>query len=252
VTQSPLVSARAGLWDRGAALQVRLVSGALESRPVEAVVNGAHLVAIGDGSSGNWELFQFANADPIGPQTWLISNRLRGQLGSDGLMPDVWPEGSWVVLLDSTPEQIDLTSAQRRMARHFRIGPAGRGYDDPSYVHLVEAFDGNGLRPYAPCHLRAERAAGGDVALGWRRRTRIDGDDWSLADVPLGEDNESYVLRVMQGVAVLRETTVTTPGWTYSAAMQATDGVGAGGRIEVAQVSARFGPGLRASLPIPA
>jgi hypothetical protein len=251
VTQSPLVAARAGLWDRGADLQVRLISGALESRPPEAVLNGANLAAIGDGSSGNWELFQFANADPIGPQTWLISDRLRGQLGSDGLMPEVWPEGSWVVLMDGTPEQIALTSAQRRMARHYRIGPAGRGYDDPAYLHLVEAFDGNGLRPYAPCHLRALRQPGGDVVLNWVRRTRIDGDDWDLADVPLGEDNESYVVRVVQGAAVLRETTVTAPGWSYSAAMQATDAVGAGARLEVAQVSARFGPGLRASLAMP-
>jgi hypothetical protein len=137
------------------------------------------------------------------------------------------------------------------MARHYRIGPAGRGYDDPAYLHLVEAFDGNGLRPYAPCHLRALRQPGGDVVLNWVRRTRIDGDDWDLADVPLGEDNESYVVRVVQGAAVLRETTVTAPGWSYSAAMQATDAVGAGARLEVAQVSARFGPGLRASLAMP-
>lgn len=165
-------------------------------------------------------------------------------------MPEVWPVGSWVVLLDKTPVQVALTSAQRRIARHYRIGPARRGYDDPSYVHRIEAFDGNGLRPYSPCHLRVEATLSGDMRLSWVRRTRIDGDDWDLVEVPLGEEREAYRVRVIQAGSVLREVSVDVPEWTYSAAMQSADGLAAPARLEVAQVSARYGPGPAAGLDL--
>ncbi|MCL6283098.1 glycoside hydrolase/phage tail family protein [Ruegeria sp. 2012CJ41-6] len=246
-TETPLFRARPGLWDRGADLQVRLISGELESRGAEALLNGANLAAIGDGSSGNWELLQFAEAELIAPETYLLRNRLRGQLGSDALMRDVWPEGSVFVLLDRTVTQLGLSSSERRIARHFRIGPAGRGYDDPVYLYRVEAFDGNGLRPYAPVHLRADPVAQGHK-LNWIRRTRIDGDSWDAPEVPLGEESESYLLRVLRGGSVLREATLGAPEWVYTAAMQAQDDTQSGVRIEVAQVSARFGSGPFAGL----
>ncbi len=252
VTETPLGAARPGFWDEGAALQVKLISGGLESRDALAVLNGANLAAIGDGMVGNWELFQFRDAVLVAPDTYLLSGRLRGQAGSDGLMPEVWPAGSWVVLLDGTQAQIDLTPAQRRVARHYRIGPARRGYDDPSYQHLIEAFDGNGLRPYAPCHLEVEQDAGGDLSASWIRRTRVvDGSDWALDEVPLGEESEAYLVRVMQGASLLRETTVFGPHWSYSAAAQAADGLSGAARMEVAQISARYGPGLFARIDLP-
>ena len=251
-TETALGAARAGLWDEGSALQVRLIAGALEARSAEAVLNGANLIAIGDGSPGNWELFQFRDAVMIGPQTWWLSGRLRGQLGTDALMPESWPAGSWVVLLDGTAPQIDLASAERRIARHYRIGPARRGVEDPSYRHFAEAFDGNGLRPYAPVHLRLSGVLGEDLGLGWVRRTRIDGDSWDLPEVPLGEEAELYQVRVRRGTEVLREATVGGSGWTYGAADQMADGTLAGDLIEVAQVSGRYGPGPFRAVAIPA
>ncbi len=250
VTGSPMAAARSGLWDEGAPVEVRLTSGLLQSRDRAAVLNGASLAAIGDGSSGLWELFQFREAELVGPDTYWLSGRLRGQLGSDALMPDIWPAGSWVVLLDGAPVQIGLTSAQRRIARHYRIGPARRGYDDPSYTHLSEAFDGNGLRPLSPVHLRLSGGFGADMSLSWVRRTRIDGDSWDGPEVPLGEESELYQVRVMQGAMVLREDMVGVPGWIYSAAAQVADGLILPARIEVAQVSARYGAGLFAGIDL--
>lgn len=246
-TETPLLRARPGLWDRGGDLQVRLISGELESRGAEALLNGANLAAIGDGSSGRWELLQFAEAELIAPETYLLRNRLRGQLGSDALMPEVWPEGSVFVLLDRTVTQLGLSSSERRIARHFRIGLAERGYDDPAYRHRVESFDGNGLRPYAPAHLRADPDGQGQ-RIRWIRRTRIDGDSWDVPEVPLGEESESYLLRVLRDGSILREVTLGLPEWTYTVGMQAQDDAQSGVRIEVAQVSARFGPGPFAGL----
>nr|WP_319948795.1 glycoside hydrolase/phage tail family protein [uncultured Shimia sp.] len=250
-TQTQMVAAQAGRWDLGDALQVKLVSGAFESISQDAVLAGGNLVAIGDGSAENWELFQFQDAQLVGPDTWWLTRRLRGQLGTDGLMPAVWPEGSVVVLMESSVKQIDLASSTRNTARHFRIGPAARGYDDPSYVHRQEAFPGVGLRPYTPCHLSATPSTEG-TAISWVRRTRRDGDSWDTPDVPLNEESEKYLVRVIQNGTVKREVTAVQPYWTYSAAHQAQDNLSGPFQVQVAQMSASFGPGLFATLNIAA
>ena len=130
----------------------------------------------------------------------------------------------------------------RGVERHYRIGPARRAYDDPSYVHLTEAFEGVGLRPYAPTHLSAERLSDGGLRLGWTRGSRIDGDSWQALDVPLGEEREQYLVRLLQDEAVVREDVIDVTRFIYSRASQISDGdvVSA---FEVAQISSRFGPG---------
>lgn len=247
VTQTALRRARPGLIDPGAPLQVRLSGGVLSSATQTAFMAGANLMAIGDGSPGNWELFQFRDATLLGADTWLLHHRLRGQAGTDATMPEEWPVGSYVVLMNGAPTQIGLSSSLRRIARHYRIGPARRPYDDPTYSHSYVAFDGIGLRPYRPAHL-AVRASGGDLTLSWIRRTRIDGDSWEGYDVPLAEDTEAYLVRVSQGGIIRREVQVATAGWTYAAAAQAQDGVTGACTLSVAQISGRYGPGPFASV----
>ncbi|WP_037309876.1 baseplate multidomain protein megatron [Ruegeria halocynthiae] len=248
-TETPLFRAGAGVWDEGGALRVNLVDGLLESRPRQALLNGANLAAIGDGTPGTWEMFQFADANLQEPGIYALSSRLRGQLGTDANMPDVWPEGSMFVLLDQRVFQTGLLRSERRVAKHYRIGPAARGYDDPSFVHLVQAFDGNGLRPYAPVHLRAVASTTGDT-LSWVRRTRLDGDDWSGLDVPLGEESESYLVQIRSNSGPVREVVVTEPSWTYPTAMKLSDGVSGPYEVQVAQVSGSYGPGLFARLTV--
>ncbi len=244
VTGSTLGPAAPAVLDRGAPLRVTLSSGTLASATLDDVLNGANLAAIGDGTPGNWEVFQFTDAVLVSPGVYDISGRLRGQAGTDHLAATPWPAGSYFVLLDGAVGQIALNAADRGLARHYRIGSAALPYDDPSYVHLQEAFDGIGLRPLSPVHLRAQAQANGDIALSWIRRTRIDGDSWQGLDVPLGEDGELYEIRVVQGGAVLRQENATGPAWTYSAAAQAADGVASPYEIQVAQVSTRFGAGI--------
>jgi hypothetical protein len=242
VLETPLFRAVPGIWDRGPALRVRMSTGTLSSASPGDVLNGANAAAVGDASGGTWEVIQFADATLVGPDLWEIGLRLRGQAGTDGIMPDDWPVGSLFVLLDGRPGQIDLPLSARGLERHYLVGPAAKPYDHPVYAHAALAFEGVGLRPYAPAHLRA-RPAGGDLELSWIRRTRIDGDSWQGTEVPLGEDSEAYLLRVRDLTGVKREEELSTPAFTYTAAMQAADGIGLPYTIEVAQVSARFGPG---------
>jgi Gene Transfer Agent (GTA)-like protein/putative tail protein len=243
ICETALVAGPAGVWDRGGLLRVKMLSGDLASVDAAEVLNGANAAALGSGNSTDWEIIQFRDATLVGSKTWELSTLLRGQAGSDALALDHAP-GAWFVLLDGVPEQIEMALSVRGLSRHYRIGPAGRSYDDPSYLHRDEAFDGIGLRPLSPVHLRAAWA-GSDIAFSWVRRSRVDGDSWASLEVPLGESSEAYLLRVRLGAAVLREEVVSQPVWTYTAAARSADGVtGNTFTVEVAQLSEAFGPGL--------
>ena len=250
LTETALEAAPPGLWDRGGPLRVRLAQGALSSASTEAVLAGANLAAIGAGDGTRWELFQFQRAEVVGQGVYELDLRLRGQFGSDGDIPDVWPAGSWVVMLDGTAQQIGLPSNARGLDRHLRWGPASRALGDPSYDYRVARFDGIGLRPYSVCHL-GTRMDGGDVIVDWTRRTRIDGDSWDGAEVPLGEAREDYAVRVMDDGRIVRTETVTEPQWRYDQFLRLLDGTGPGTVVEVAQLSDRFGPGPWRGVPLP-
>ena len=243
LTESVLTAAPAGQWDRGPALRVKMYGGTLSSSDELAVLNGANVAAIGDGSAARWEIVQFINAVLVAPSTYDLSLRLRGQQGTDGIMPAEWPIGSTVVLLDQAPQQIDLSVASRGLARYYRIGSAGRGFEGPAVVVKVEAFDGIGLRPYPVAHLSAVETVSGDISVSWTRRTRIDGDNWQSVEVPLGEISEIYQLRIVQAEVIVREETVSSAAYVYSTAAQVSDGILGAFRVDVAQVSDRFGPG---------
>jgi hypothetical protein len=232
-----------GVWDRGAAVRVRLVRGTLASASEARVLAGANVAAIGDGVTDIWEVFQFADAELVAPRTYDIRMRLRGQFGSDGAMPADWPVGSRFVLLDGVPRQIGLTSAQRGLSLTWRWGPALRPIGDPSWRSREIAFQGNGLRPYSVCHLRGTALASGATDVAWTRRTRIDGDLWGSGDVPLGEASEAYLVQVLASGTIRREVRTTVPRWTYAATDKANDGVTGDWLVRVAQLSDRFGPG---------
>ncbi|MFT3973801.1 MAG: glycoside hydrolase/phage tail family protein [Amaricoccus sp.] len=237
----PLSAGQPGLW-MPCEVRVRLLVGSLQSREEADVLGGANAAALRNGESGDWEVLQFRTATLISPQVYKLGGLLRGQAGTDWLIPEAWPAGTSFVALDEAIGQLVVPSSMRGVERHYRIGPAKRSYDDPSYVHLVEAFSGVGLRPYAPTHLSTLQLSGVGLRLRWVRRTRIDGDSWLGLDVPLGEEREQYLVRLLDDETVLREETVDSPEFIYSSADQASDGRRATA-FSVAQISSRFGVG---------
>ena len=80
----------------------------------------------------------------------------------------------------------------------------------------------------------------------------MDGDNWSLPDVPLNEETESYRIQVKAEGQLKRELMVGTSAWDYTLAMRADDGVAGAYAVEVTQMSARFGAGLEARIVVAA
>ena len=244
-TESVLATAAFGVVDRGADLQVKLAGGTLDSASFGAVLNGANRMAIGSESSGNWEVFQFSEADLIGSGTYLLRNRLRGLFGTDAYVPQEWPIGSMVVLLNDSVSQISLAPTERELSQRFRVGPLSRPIDDVSFTEIEGAFDGIGLRPYSPCHLRKS-----GHSFNWVRRTRVGGDSWGTPSVPIGEESEAYIVRIRVGNQIIREAETSSANWTYDSVARAQDGHPSAYSVEVAQVSATFGLGGVATLDV--
>ncbi len=244
ITTTDLQQASAGVWDRGAGLEIDLLQGSIESVAQAGVLNGGNLAFIGDGTSDGWEAFQFQTSELIGANQYRLSNRLRGQLGTEEAIQATWPEGSWVVVMSEAVSQLNMPRRYRGIARNYRVGPAQRALFDPTYTQYSRHFDGIGLRPYAPVHLRSKSNATGDLHLSWIRRTRRDGDSWDGVDVPLAEETERYLVRVIVEDAIKRELQIDAPTWIYASAEQSADGFGAGSYITVAQISAVFGAGV--------
>jgi len=226
-----------------ATLVVEMVSGALSSTSLEALLAGANVAAIGTSDTENWEIIQFQNAEMTGPDEYRLTGLIRGQAGTDGIMPDVWPAGArFVILSDATP-QIGLPLSSRGIARNYLYGPSSKGYSDPSFTQVNLGFSGVGLRPYAPCHLAADLNENGDIGVTWIRRTRFNGDTWDGLDVPLNEEKEHYEVVIAQsGIEKLRES-VDAPFW--SKAQAEIDALVDTGPFDicVAQVSAEYGAG---------
>src|SRR5690606_6497424 len=107
-TENTLYSANSGLIDNGPALRIRLLSGSLQSVSMARLLAGSNAMAIGTGHDDVWEVFQFGQADLVGENQYDLTQRLRGQLGTDALMPTEWSPGSRVVLMNGAVGQIAL------------------------------------------------------------------------------------------------------------------------------------------------
>ncbi len=243
VTLDPLPAGPEGRIDRATRLRVKLDYGQLQSVTHLALLSGANAAAIRN-ADGVWEVLQFETADLVAPATYELSNLLRAQVGTDGAMEVSLPAGARFILLDRALAPVDMSLDDIGLAFHWRFGPASRDIGHASYVAATHTFTGVGLRPYSPVHVRGTRTAG-DLTITWTRRTRIGGDAWSAADVPLVEESERYEVDILDGSTVKRTIATTSPSATYSAADQAIDfgALQSSCSIRAYQIAAGYGRG---------
>jgi len=242
-TLSDLAPASPHRLDQAGSLTVRLEGRSLASAPLAAVLAGENALAV-RAPSGDWEVIAFQAAELVGPDVWRLSRLLRGQ--RDGMASEtVIPAGAPVVLLDAAVVRMDVAAFERGAPLIVRAAPAGGPPSGPAMTEIAAVWRGRALRPLAPAHLRARRVAE-DLLLTWTRRARVGGDVWD-GEVPLSEGVERYRVRVVDDATVLRETEVSTPAFTYAAAMRTADAPPPSARIEVAQASPTYGWGVPAT-----
>lgn len=235
------------VWSRGAGVEVDLWGRGLEARPDLAILNGANAAAVMS-PSGEWEILQFQSAVPVagGGNRWRLTRLLRGRRGTEPFIGDPTPAGARFVLLDDALAPVDSPAALRNVTLDWRIGPSRKPIGDEDYVQFAAADRAARRRPFAPARLRARRAANGDFAIDWMRRSRLDNDAWAGPDAPLEEPRELYRVRI----GAYRVVETGSPDWAYDVAAQAADGAAGAVEIGVAQVSDIYGPGPEARITI--
>jgi hypothetical protein len=245
-TLDALPSGPTARWDRGNSFRVRLYGGALNALSDAAVLSGGNAAALR--TAGGWEIIQFASAELVDGNSYLLSRLLRGQAGSEPAMAALLPAGADFVMLG--PHLLPIATGLDALGRPkaLRVVASGRSHDDASAVALRVTPDATALRPLAPVHVAAVRAGDG-VHITWIRRTRIDGDGWS-GEVPVGEDAESYRLEILTGSAVLRSVVCATPQALYAVADEIADfgAPQASLHLRVAQLSRTVGAGYAADV----
>jgi hypothetical protein len=247
----PLGKGVTSRFDRVNRIRVRLYGGTLSSVSDSVLFGGANAAAV-QRADGAWEILQFANAELVANQTYELSRFLRGQAGSEWAMADALPAGAPFVLLDQHVAVLarGLDTLGRPM--QLRIVAAGRDHGDEAAVALEATPQATAPRPLSPVHLRARRTSDG-VSISWIRRTRRDGDSWTAADVPLGEEREAYAVDILSGATVVRTLDVTEPTVLYPAADELADfgAVQSSLSVSIAQLSATVGRGFPATATLP-
>lgn len=238
----PLPAGPVWRFDRAVSARVEIAHGTLGSVSEEAVLDGANVAAIRH-ADGRWEILQFATADLVAPATYRLKTFLRGQAGTEDLAAMSLPVGGLFVGL-SALTALPTTLDDIGRPTSWRVTPRGVDIDDPGAVAFTVTPTGAGLVPFAPVHARGRRTAAG-IELTFMRRTRVNGDAWDLADVPLGEDVEAYIVDVMDGAIVKRSMAAATPFVLYASADEIADfgAARSSHQVRIRQVSRVLGPG---------
>ena len=186
-----------GRWDDATVLRVSLNGAAPVSADPIAVLGGANLIAVR--AASGWEIIAYATALAESGDVIALSGLLRGLYGTD--VVGAASDGAEAVLLDGADTPVMLNANERGVSLAWRFAPVGAAADSLSVRDLNVSYDGADARPYAPVHVRARRGPSG-IELSWVRRSRIGGDDWEAAEIPLGEVEERYRVEIIvQGVA---------------------------------------------------
>lgn len=226
--------------DRASSVTVFLPHGTLTSCSDADLVNGANLVLIGS------EILQFQTATLAAPQTWQLTNLLRGRYGTEGRTGLHAIGDRFVLLEEDTLRRLPLSLTDRGRSESLSLVAFGGSPDDA--LPQTVTYDLAALQPYAPARLTAQKETSGDLTIRWVRRARLNNGWADYIDVPLDDTVESYTLDILSGSTVVRSITTGTPGYIYTAAQQIADfgGMVTSLSIRVAQIATRYGRGRAA------
>jgi hypothetical protein len=148
------------------------------------------------------------------------------------------------VVLDKAP--VTVASGAESLGRtwRYRIGPAGRDVADASMLSLEATPVAAALLPLSPVRVAAKRVGAG-IEISWLRRARTGADAWEPVEIPLGEDQSSFVCEILSGFVVRRSLATASSPALYAAGDEIADfgQVQAGLSLRVMQLSAAAGRG---------
>ncbi|MGD9665786.1 MAG: phage tail protein [Novosphingobium sp.] len=209
VLTQALASSAAALLERTASLLVTLDADdfALTSAGADALANGANRALIGG------EVIQFADATPLGNDTWRLDGLLRGRGATEAAALAGHSAGARFVLLDDSLRSLDpQATGSADSATIVAVGLA-----DSTPVTTAIANPGLSVRPLCPVHPCTENLPDGSVALSWVRRAR---GAWSWldgVDTPLVEPTESYLVGLGPISSPFQQWQTSTPTLTIDA-----------------------------------
>ena len=181
------------------------------------------------------EVIQFRDVTVNADGTVTLSALLRGRRGTDWATNSHFVGETFILVDATTMSGTTVSASQVGVASYWQLVPSGLYAEDlPAYTYVDLGYP---LMPYAPLnHTRTN--SGGDLVVGWSRRTRLSGE---MTDgtgvVPLMEDAEQYEAYVLAvpfnsflfnaaspPTFVRAYTGLTSPTFTYTAAEMAADG----------------------------
>lgn len=222
--------------DRANTLRVELLESANTLSSIgsdTALSRTANVAVLGD------EVIIFETATLVSPGIYDLTGLHRGLRGTD--THTTHAIGDRFILLDTASiYRIAIADARLGTSITYRVVP----YDEEASGQPSTAvtYHGRAYWPYAVAHLAATDAGGGNYAVTWTRRDRLDGEWRDGVEVPMSEAAESYRVEVWDGATLDYSATVATPSATVPAV--------AGNTVTVYQISAKTGPGHPRSLTL--
>jgi hypothetical protein len=224
------------IWDRTNVITVVLAfeDDELESVSELQVLNGANAAWLGNPDGQGGELLQFATATLIAPQTYELSDLLRGRLGTEANVGTHGPDEVLVMATESSTGRSDFGPGDWDIERLYK--PVSTLTDQQDVTAQAFTNFGAGKTPYSPVHIAGDRDGANNLTVEWVRRTRLRVPGLGGGNVPLGEASEAYEIDILDGASpatVLRTLTATAPIVDYTAAEQTSDGLTPGDPVSL-------------------
>ena len=244
---SALPSGPTDYWDRGNTLTVVLDydGHTLESKTEDQVLNGSNAFWLGSADGQDGEIVQFATATLTAPNTYELSDLLRGRLGTEANVGIHGINEVFVLINLTSMGRSDFGPADWNAERDYK--PVSILNDQADVTAQQFTNTGVGKKPLSPVQVLGVRDGSNNLTVTWVRRSRLRSPGLGNGPVPLGEDSELYEVDVLSGATVVRTISTTTPEINYTAAEQTTDfgSPQSAISIEIFQISGTAGRGFK-------
>jgi GTA TIM-barrel-like domain/Putative phage tail protein len=232
---TPLKNKNPCFFDNESKIIVNLLSGQLYSITQEDLLQGGNLALIGT------ELIHFKNARLINHYQYELSGFIRGRQGTESSTA-LHHANEDFILIDNL-QKLELPIAYQ--GRKFYMKALSAGQTNSSVTPLEFTYQANRLRPLSPVHVKFSAPID---KLNWIRRTRINGEMKDNIDVPLVEEQESYLVEFLDRQnRVIHRLQTEKPEFYFTQFLRELKAA----KISIAQLSYSVGAGHAAIFTLP-